>query len=104
MYDCQSGVWQPVGEGLGYNQTWINVSWARNSGLVYVNGTNKPIYISINITVSNTVTQLYVAGQAVGSTAMVIPWGWTQVQLSAIVPSGETYQIIGAFDSWYELR
>lgn len=95
--------------GLGYNQTWQDVSASRSVGVTYQNTTGKPIEISVSryggdngesylyidtVNPPNViVAQTYQLGAAVRS------------QLTAIVPNGHYYRVTGdGISRWSELR
>ena len=96
--------------GLGWNQTWQNVTGSRSVGTEYTNSTGKPIAVSVwgNVANSNRlelqvndgggfVTASYAVTGAVNNTATV----------SAIVPAGHTYRIASGGATpvgWAELR
>lgn len=100
-----------VSAGIGYGQTWQNLTASRAFGTTYTNSTGKPIVLNIffGTASSNTSVNLFISLN--GGTAFVIgsaqyangaPGGVT----SFIVPPGTTYNLTGAslLANWYELR
>jgi hypothetical protein len=96
--------------GIGWGQTWQNVSGSRVANTWYTNSTGKPIQLAISAGLTNTqyfqispdggttpINVLRGLGGTAGSpslpTQLVIPNGW-----SYRVPSGAT------IDTWWELR
>jgi hypothetical protein len=99
--------------GMGFNQTWQNVTSSRSSGVTYTNTTNKPIYVSIYgryYSASDPrIGILYIDNVQVGKTGYsgsgnVLIAGAT---VSGVVPAGSTYMYteISMQDfEWSELR
>lgn len=83
--------------GIGFNQSWINVTSSRTSGTTYTNSTGAPIMV----TVSGQYVSLYVGGVLVGSGGSATQGSVFSV--SAIVPNGSSYLASGA-SKWSELR
>ena len=98
--------------GMGFNQTWQDVTSSRSAGVTYTNTTNKPIYVSIYgryYTSSNRIGILSIDNVEVGktgymgSTAQLIGGATT----SGVIPVGSTYMYteISMQDfEWAELR
>ena len=85
--------------GIGYGQTWQNVSGSRTAGTTYTNSTGKPIQIAIQANTSAaTVTISGVVFSFSASTS------YDMIYL--IVPNGATYVYTsaGAPIVWNELR
>jgi len=99
--------------GIGWNQTWQDVTSSRASNTTYTNSTGKPIMVSISVDVTG-VSQdgwfLYVSGVAVAEMSHnTVGTGiGVTVPLQAIVPNGATYSLVpissGTIVSWVELR
>ena len=98
--------------GIGFNQTWQDVTSSRSSSVTYTNTTGKPIYVSIYgkyYTTSDRIGILYIDNIEVGKTGYVgssnqLIAGAT---VSAIVPAGSTYMYteLSMLDfEWAELR
>ena len=92
--------------GLGYNQTWQNVTSSRAFGVTYTNTTNKPIFVSAypaqessktyTLTIGGVVIDNFYYGNATLQKAM-----------QGIVPVGATYRVdtnSGTLSAWLELR
>jgi len=91
--------------GIGYGQTWQNVTGSRALGTTYTNSTGKPIMVNIdfNATTSNVTANITVGGVLAAQTTIT---GYMQ-QLSVIVPNGATYVTNSsnlALINWSELR
>lgn len=96
--------------GLGWGQTWLDVTNSRNSGVTYTNTTGRPIMLGIGVITTGTTqgVDLLVGGTKVD---MLYNNNGNPVVgvLKAIVPAGSTYRInvIGAagfYEFWKELR
>lgn len=94
--------------GLGYGQTWQDVTASRATGVTYTNSTGRPIQVSIKATQGSGGSGLIkVGGVNVGSLGALS--GGDFMYASFIVPDGQTYaytitagsQTIGL---WSELR
>ena len=95
--------------GLGYDQSWTDVSGSRTFGVTYTNTTGKPIQILVSGSTSGsgggvalTVNGVALPGQFAYSPSV------TTISASVIVPVGATYSA-GAYGStsyagWHELR
>lgn len=95
--------------GLGYSQTWQDVTASRALSVVYTNTTGKPIFISIRVSgasVSNDAT-ITVDGVSIGSWALSST-NSKVFTLTAIVPNGSAYRLSTTLSStiiaWSELR
>ena len=90
--------------GIGFNQTWQNVTSSRSLGVTYTNTTNKPI-------------QIFISAQAQGGNASLSVNGTTILTASGanagdrhffqlIIPASFTYALSGTNNSlfWAELR
>lgn len=92
--------------GVGYGQTWQNVTGSRTASTNYTNSTTKPILVSITSTstsgptvggivdgVTVAVSQNYLAGYTISCNIMFL------------VPVGSTYSaVITGTAAWVELR
>ena len=86
--------------GLGYNQTFQNVTASRSVNVIYTNTTGKPIQILICADTS-ALTTLIVNGTTIMTKNIN-----TLVTYSCIVPNGQTYRLNGTSSLvlWSELR
>ena len=89
--------------GIGYGQTWSDVTASRSVNTTYTNSTGKPILVLITNS-SGAMQNLQVNGVtyaiAAGSSSYNFP-------SSVIVPNGSTYKVSnsgGAPNQWSELR
>ena len=95
--------------GLGWGQTWQNMTSSRAASTTYTNSTGKPIMVNIHYAqfsantwdMQLTVGGVIVARDAGGTVGRGTDGGGT---CSAIVPSGATYSFTGPFNVWAELR
>jgi hypothetical protein len=95
-----NGLTGAVATGIGYGQTWQNVTGSRSFGINYTNSTGKPIAVSVvNAGVGATlfVDSLLMGYSSAGDSSGIH-------QLFAIIPPGSYYSITGSFTTWYELR
>jgi len=89
-------------DGLGFSQTWQNVSASRSTGTTYYNTTGKPILVSVrsDVSVNGVITvngvQTVWADQGPSNRGPLV----------TIVPPGQSYVITGSYlsGSWSELR
>lgn len=96
----------PVGLGLGYGQTWQDVTGSRTSGVSYTNATGKPIMVTVTLSaVSSGVSLTFIVG------GVTIPFfgfsaagGSGYAGGTVIIPVGATYSCSGTINSWLELR
>ena len=93
--------------GLGYGQSWQNVSGSRVSGTTYTNSTTKPIAIKVLINVgAGEGANLTVSGIMLDQVGNNMPVT-TPLSLSCIIPIGVSYVVtMSATPSyvWTELR
>jgi hypothetical protein len=84
--------------GLGWGQSWANVTGSRSAGTTYTNSTGKPIVVVIGIGDDNQSAYIYVNGVATAK------FGY-QISATTVVPNGSTYYIDGGvtFGLWSEL-
>ena len=101
-----------AGSGLGYGQTWQNVTASRVIGTNYTNATGKPIFVSVS---TNGARDTYVGLDAYVNDVLVARsvgyGGNSKPQTTIIVPSGARYKFnysSGVANSglsiWSELR
>lgn len=97
--------------GLGWSQTWQDVSASRNVGLQYVNSTGRPVIVSVTIIPNAANTQyaeLFVDSVSVAVAGNNISTQRNYTQLVAVVPDGSTYEVsqVGTvtISRWAELR
>ena len=90
--------------GLGFDQTWTDLSASRANNTVYTNSTGKPIEALISASAaSDAGFVLYI--NALGS--FYIGRGVRNPVVSITIPDGSTYKIIlvtGTIADWLELR
>lgn len=91
--------------GIGYGQTWQNVTGSRVSGTTYTNSTGKPIMVmAISAQGAYPGISLYIAGTAFPAIAGGYhPGSGADVWCSAIIPNGTTYRVDN-FATFWELR
>lgn len=109
--DLTSGSLSNSGFGLGFGQTWQDLTSSRSPGVTYTNTTNSPIVVNRTINALNvnddvrgfvdSVRVANIGGFGTGSS--------NTNTLSFVVPSGSTYRITeslngGESKAWYELR
>lgn len=96
------------GGGLGYGQTWQDVTALRAAATLYQNDTNKPIQVYISVSAGsgdenvrfyvNGLEVFYAQNDSVGD----------NITVSIIVPPGNSYQLTksnpGSIAKWVELR
>jgi hypothetical protein len=86
--------------GLGYDQTWIDVTSSRSVSVTYTNTTGSPIYVSIDSgsgTITATVGGVIVATNTSSS--------GNNCTIGFIVPNTQTYVVSGTtIYRWVELR
>jgi len=96
----------PVGLGLGYGQTWQDVTGSRTSGVSYTNATGKPIMVTVTLTASGggvSVTFI-VGGVTIPFFGFAAAGGSGYAGGTVIIPVGATYSCSGTINSWLELR
>jgi hypothetical protein len=95
-----------AGLGLG-GETWQNMAGSRSVGTPYTNGLAYPIQVIVTL-VNTAGAFLYINGNLVIRQFYDVNTGAGQVGysfVSAIIPAGSTYQVIGGnLSTWYELR
>jgi len=86
-----------AGVGLGYGQTWQNVTASRASGTIYYNTTGKPIHL--------------VACWSAGGSGLTVNGSLIQPNTvynicNAVIPVGASYSVVygGTLTYWNELR
>lgn len=88
--------------GIGYSQTWQDLTSSRAIGTSYTNSTGKPIMVAVN-TSSGAQTTLTIDSVVVGRYSQNT--GGLGSQLIAIVPNGSSYIATGGtISNWAELR
>jgi hypothetical protein len=95
--------------GLGYGQTWQDLTASRAVTTTYTNTTGKPISVAVEVYVSSS-GQAYIS---VGGVYAAMTYGSAQVTelygLNTIVPANATYSVVfvngtGSLYKWSELR
>ena len=109
-----SGVQDIVGDGtnikssagIGYAQTWQDVTGSRALSTTYYNTTGRPIALSIRTkSINSSNCTIYVNGLA-----LAYRWGGDSfapaIPIFTIVPPGNSYSITSSvsLDNWFELR
>jgi microcystin-dependent protein len=110
----------PEGIGIGYGQTWQNLTSSRSLGVTYTNSTGRPIQVIISVQITQTNIGLQGVRLTVGGVIVAQngvqdgqgPPNKDVIPLSAIVPAGNTYSatIYGTgpalitIMNWAELR
>lgn len=90
-------------EGLGYGQTWQNLTADRRSNVEYVNNTGKPIQINIILSSTGTANNyMYIGGVRLQVTANQS--GVAERVVNMVIPNNTTYKIENNFTAWNELR
>jgi len=92
-----------AGIGIGYGQTWQNLTSQRVPNTTYTNTTSRPIQVAITVDPTGATSYLYVDNILVGGATTVSGYSNLQ-QLTAIVPVGSSYRFTGARAAWAELR
>lgn len=92
------------GGGLGYGQTWQNVTGSRAKSTTYTNTTGRPIFVHVQKTPAMNTLTLTVDALAVSRFG-----GYgieAEAAVTAIVPNGSTYIVggTGSIAYWVELR
>jgi hypothetical protein len=89
--------------GIGYSQTWQNLTSQRVPNTTYTNTTSRPIQVAITVDATGATSYLYVNNIMVGGATTVSGYSNYQ-QLTAIVPVGSSYRLTGVRAAWAELR
>lgn len=93
---------------LGFGQTWQNLTGSRSSGVVYTNGTSKPIEIRVTTAVvtGSATFEVGVNSGSLLTISQTTTGGGTSVRQTngGIVPPGHAYRYTGNVDVWAELR
>ena len=97
--------------GLGWSQSWQDVTASRAKSTDYTNNTGKPILVQVYLATTvgpSSNANLYVDGVLVSACVGDTTNGAASATLSAIVPSGSTYKVTGSKTLtggfWVELR
>lgn len=95
--------------GLGYDQTWQNVTSSRSFNVYYTNNTNKPIFISCigGTSVSGGNLSIFVDKILVSVNQHEYTGAYDYLEVSTIVPPNSKYKITNNAMSnitWSELR
>ena len=96
-----------VNGGLGWGQTWQNVTGSRILNNLYTNSSSKPMFVSVtNSSIgANTATMTLVINGVIAATSVGNP-NMPEPQVSGIVPPGQTYRVncsYGGVGNWSEL-
>jgi hypothetical protein len=84
-------------EVIGVSQTWTDVTGSRTTGTTYTNSTGKPIFIAIS---GGSAAVVYTINGITGFTSSATSY----MQISFMVPNGNTYAVTNNFVKWAELR
>jgi hypothetical protein len=90
--------------GLGYGQTWQDVSGSRSAGTTYYNTTGKPILVSCGANGATPNSTLAVNGVVIANLYSVSSGALSWLGL---VPVGASYSVTlnsGTINVWAELR
>jgi hypothetical protein len=94
-------------DGLGFSQTWTDLTASRVLSTTYTNSTGRPIAISVywQATSLGTATAT-VGGLQIAATAIAASAASNSGGLSFVVPVGATYSVACnvSFTRWAELR
>jgi len=97
--------------GLGYNQTWQNVTSSRVAGTTYTNSTGKPIMVSAYINGFNSdLPNIAIVVNGLTINDVDSGTGVGSIGVYGIVPNGSTYSVVVSTGgvsvtlNWYELR
>ena len=97
--------------GLGFGQTWTDVTSSRAKDTVYQNTTGKPIMISVTLTTSFTAIGQISVSSSSGSGFVIMARAQTthEANISLIIPNNIYYKLTGnnstlALVAWAELR
>jgi hypothetical protein len=96
-----------IESGIGYGQSWQNVTGSRVSGVSYPNSTDKPIMVSAicNAVSGGATISGQVSSDNVTFLTVSFGQGWYGADgVSFIVPPGHWYKVNGSIQSWTELR
>lgn len=89
---------------LGVGQTWRNVTWDRAVDTTYTNDTGKPIMVSFTGDDNSVSAEIIVNGVMIARSA-VGKGSYSEMPfVTALIPNGATYRIIGTKYIWAELR
>ena len=96
-------------QAFGVGQTWQDVTASRANGVTYINTTGKPIQLSIVVKdTNNTASVTLKIGGVVAAHLPDLAGGWYYgyQQLTAIVPTAQSYQLDTSeiVSYWAELR
>lgn len=90
---------------FGVDQSWVDVTGSRTSGVTYTNTTGRPIVVMVTGDGNNSSasTTINVGGVNIGA---IVSSGSFNIEksLSFVVPNGTTYTMTGAFVKVVELR
>lgn len=90
--------------GLGFGQTWQDVTGSRVSGTLYTNSTSKPIQVAYSLVSSSTSNMSIEVGGVIIYSLSAVQFSQS---MSFIVPAGATYRITATnvlSSIWAELR
>lgn len=92
--------------GIGYAQTWQNVSASRGANITYTNSTGKPIFVSLTVTDSGSSddSTFYIDSIIVARSGDLS--GGDTFVVGVVVPNNSTYLLstLNPVYSWAELR
>lgn len=91
-------------QGLGYAQSWQDVTASRAFGVTYYNTSGKPILVSINAASGGAITNASVDGVALPSSQ--VNTGYSKGLMTFIVPQNKSYIVTtgNVIDKWAEFR
>jgi hypothetical protein len=99
----------PAADGIGYSQTWTNVTASRATGTTYTNSTGKPIMVVVTPVASGSLIGTFnISGSAVGVVQFTPSGGGGGSPFFYIIPNGVTYSVTNNsnfnISYWWELR
>jgi hypothetical protein len=96
----------PPANGIGYGQSWSDVTGSRSLNTTYTNSTGKPIFVMISVYNSQSANILLVTVSGVLISAVGQSTWDNSTQASFIVPDGATYSAASSSGVriWAELR
>lgn len=96
--NCMAG-----GSGVGVGQTWQSMNGIRTAGTSYQNTTGVPIQVHIQL--GQITSRLFqVSSDNTNWITLQSGDGNAAVGVTAVIPEGSYYKVVGAYERWSELR
>lgn len=93
-----------LGQLIGHNQAWQDVTASRSSGIVYTNSTGRTIFVAVTTESAGAGGTFSLNIEVDGNTIIAGPSDYSQHAVFP-VPPGSTYEATTAnIDRWWELR